>query len=329
MSGRSIGSDEGRAIDFEQGRVLVAKVIAGVERVFRGKREIVELALTALFARGHVLFEDVPGVGKTTLARAVARTLGLDYQRIQFTSDLLPADILGVSVFDPDTRKFELNKGPIFASVLLADEINRTTPRTQSALLEAMAEGSVTIDGATYRLPRPFFVMATQNPREFQGTYPLPESQLDRFISTTSIGYPDRDTERDLIRTRRASELPEDLVAVTDAKGVESLCDLAGRVHVSDPVLDYGHSLVEATRRSPYLSLGLSTRGALAFFAAAQARALVEGRDFVSPDDVRASLIPVAGHRVLPRTTAEGPESKRRAVETALCAVLESVPAPT
>lgn len=300
-------------------------IVAAVEQVFVGKTEVVELVLVAILARGHVLFEDVPGVGKTTLARAFAHVLGLSHQRIQFASDLLPADIVGVSVFDPQSRQFEFKPGPVFCHVLLADEINRTTPRTQSALLEAMAEGRVTVDGQTHTLPSPFVVLATQNPREFHGTYPLPESQLDRFLVRVSVGYLAPQHELDLIRNHGASaDLPP---AVIDSRAVEGLVAAAGRVHVSAEVLGYLHGLTQATRQHRSLELGLSTRAAIGFYRAVQARALLVGRAFATPDDVRRMFLPLAGHRVVTSGQAAG-GSEREVVGAILHQILESVPPP-
>lgn len=303
-------------------------VIDTVEEVFRGNRAVVELVLTAILARGHVLFEDVPGVGKTTLARAFAHVLGLSHQRIQFASDLMPADIVGVGIFDQGTRAFEFKPGPIFCHVLLADEINRTTPRTQSALLEAMAEGRVTVDGTTHDLPAPFVVLATQNPREFHGTYPLPESQLDRFLLRLSVGYPGEAIERDLIRDHGAPTTLSSVPVVTDERAIVALVGAAEAVHVADEVLAYLHALTVATRDSPRTELGLSTRGAIGFFRAVQAHALVQGRGFATPDDVRRVFLPVAAHRVLPAGHGGGAWVERAHMEATLQAIIESVVPP-
>lgn len=301
------------------------QIVASVEQVFVGKREIVELVMVAVLARGHVLFEDVPGVGKTTLARTFAHVLGLTHQRIQFASDLLPADIVGVGIYDGETRQFEFKPGPIFCHVLLADEINRTTPRTQSALLEAMAEGRVTVDGHTRDLPQPHLVLATQNPREFHGTFPLPESQLDRFLLRTSVGYLQPEAEMDLIARHGAPQkLPP---AAADAQIVQGLIEAAEKVHVAREVLQYLHALVAATRQHRALELGLSTRAAIGFYRAVQARALVQGRTFATPDDIQALFLPVANHRVV-LSGLTGPSGERTAVEAVLHQVLESVPTP-
>ena len=300
------------------------RIIAGVEQAFVGKHEIVELVMVAILARGHVLFEDVPGVGKTTLARTFAHVLGLSWQRIQFASDLLPADIVGVSIYDQKTGAFEFKPGPVFANVLLADEINRTTPRTQSALLESMAEARVTVDGQTHALPQPFIVLATQNPREFHGTYPLPESQLDRFLVRTSVGYLDTAQEMALIRQHGApAKLPDPVVSAAD---VAALCDAAEQVHVSDEVLAYLHKLVQATREHRAFELGLSTRAAIGFYRAVQAKALVAGRAFATPDDVRQMFVPVAGHRVIPAGGGTGQE--RETIVAMLHQIVETVAPP-
>ncbi|HEX6308628.1 MAG TPA: MoxR family ATPase [Longimicrobiales bacterium] len=280
---------------------LSAELVAAVETVFHGKRDVVRFALAALLARGHVLFEDIPGVGKTTLARALAAALGLSFRRIQFTSDLLPSDILGVSLYNPQTAAFETRPGPIFTNIVVADEINRAPPRTQSGLLEAMQEGRVTIDEVTHALPRPFLVMATQNPLEHHGTYPLPESQLDRFMMRLTIGYPDERAERQiLLESTRATEPVADLQAVLAADAVIALQERVDRVHAADSVVDYLMSIVTATRSHAGLRLGASPRGAIALFRAARALALVENREFLVPDDVARMAAPCLAHRLLP-----------------------------
>jgi len=288
---------EAEAVDLR----LLDTLIHEVEAVFRGKRETVRLSLAALLAHGHILFEDIPGVGKTTLARALTAALGLDFRRIQFTSDLLPSDVLGVSVYNPRTHEFETRPGPVFTNVVLADEINRAPPRTQSGLLEAMQEGRVTIDERSYDLPRPFLVMATQNPLEQHGTYPLPESQLDRFLMRLSIGYPDADEERSiLLRSVGVSDPVERMRPVLDAAGVLALQELVERVHAEPAIVDYLMAIVQATRAEPRLRAGASTRAAIGLFRAARAYALVDGRDFLAPDDVRRLAVPVLAHRLLP-----------------------------
>ncbi|HEX2204557.1 MAG TPA: MoxR family ATPase [Longimicrobium sp.] len=280
---------------------LLDRLIDQVEIVFRGKRETVRLSLAALLARGHLLFEDVPGTGKTTLARALTAALGLEFRRVQFTSDLLPSDVLGVSVYNPRTHEFETRPGPVFTNVVLADEINRAPPRTQSGLLEAMQEGRVTIDERSYDLPRPFLVMATQNPLEQHGTYPLPESQLDRFLMRLSIGYPDADEERSvLLQSVGVDDPVERIRPVLDAARVLTLQERVERVHAEPALVDYLMAVVQATRTEPRLRAGASTRAAIGLFRAARGYALVDGRDFLVPDDVRRLVVPVLAHRLLP-----------------------------
>lgn len=269
-----------------------------VETVFRGKSETVRLTIACLVARGHLLLEDVPGVGKTTLALAIARSMGLSFKRIQFTSDLLPSDIIGVSVYSPKTDEFEFRSGPIFSNIVLADEINRTTPRTQSALLEAMSEGSVSADNVTHRLPSPFHVIATQNPLEHHGTYPLPESQLDRFLMRLSVGYPGRDVERNILKNRGLVEPVQNLEPVLKAETFRRIQKTAANVGVEDGIVDYVLEIVEATRRDDRIRIGASTRGALDLTRAARALALVKGRRFVIPEDVFGLVVPCLAHRI-------------------------------
>ena len=303
------------------------EIVDTVERVFKGKRDIVELVLAAVLSRGHALIEDVPGVGKTTLARTFSHVLGLAHQRIQFASDLMPADITGVGIYDQASGDFVFKRGPVFCNVLLADEINRTTPRTQSALLEAMAEGHVTVDGVTHALPAPFIVLATQNPREFHGTYPLPESQLDRFLLRLSVGYPSADVELDLLRRHGA---PMDLSELPVLCNVDTLTAMVGQVkavQVSDEVLDYLQRLVLATRESHRLEIGLSPRAAIGWYRVVQAVAFIAERDFATPDDVQRTFLPVAVHRAIPAGHSGGAVDMVQ-IETILRSVLESVPPP-
>ncbi|MFU2488495.1 AAA family ATPase [Thauera sp. WH-1] len=267
-------------------------------RIILGKERELRLALACLVARGHLLIEDVPGVGKTTLAHVLARLMGLQFQRIQFTSDLLPADILGVSVFDRDTSAFRFHPGPVFAQLILADEINRATPKTQSALLEAMEERQVTADGDTFALPEPFFVIATQNPAHQIGTFPLPESQLDRFLLRIRLGYPDRDAERALLMGEDRRELLERQSVVINPAALIELQQAAAHVHVGDALVDYVQALLGATRNSPEFAGGLSPRAGLGLLAAARAWALIDGRDHVLPDDVQTLFPHVAAHRL-------------------------------
>ncbi|WP_124380412.1 MoxR family ATPase [Ralstonia sp. SET104] len=277
--------------------VALSQAQRALDRIVLGKPLQIRLALACLLARGHLLLEDLPGVGKTTLAHALARTLGLQYQRVQFTSDLLPTDLIGVSIYVKEKGAFEFHPGPLFAQVVLADEINRATPKAQSALLEAMAEGQVTHDGATYPLPEPFFVIATQNPLNQIGTHPLPESQLDRFTMRLSLGYPDQSSERALYLGGGA---PQDIEAVLTAAQVVALQAAADAVHVAPALVDYVLALVNATRTDAQVQMGLSPRAGLALLAAARAWALIDGRDAVLPEDVQAVFKAVAAHRLLP-----------------------------
>jgi len=277
----------------------VAELRAAVESVIKGKPEAVRLAVVALLAGGHLLVEDVPGVGKTTLAQALAQALECTFQRIQFTSDLLPSDVIGLSVYDERTRSFEFKPGPIFANVVLADEINRTTPKTQSALLEAMAEGHVTVEGKTHRLQAPFIVIATQNPIEHHGTYPLPESQVDRFMLRLRIGYPEMNVEKEILRDREHGNPLERLRAVMSGEDVLELQQSVAGVTVDDALVDYLMRIVAATRDSEMLDLGVSPRGTLALFRAAQALAFTEDRTYCIPDDIKRLVLPVFAHRLV------------------------------
>ena len=276
----------------------IGRLLAALEGIILGKRAQLELALACLLARGHLLIEDLPGVGKTTLAHALARALGLQFVRIQFTSDLLPADILGVSVFDRSGSRFEFHPGPLFAQLILADEVNRATPKTQSALLEAMEEHQVTVDGVTRRLPEPFFVVATQNPRHQVGTFALPESQLDRFTMRIDLGYPAHEAERALLRGEDRRTLIDGLAPCVSAADLAELQRAAHQVHTADPIVAYVQALLAASRAPGRYRAGLSPRAGLALVRAAQAWALLRGRDFVVPEDVQAVLPAVAGHRL-------------------------------
>jgi len=274
--------------------------VTEVGRVLLGKETQVRLALCCLLARGHLLIEDLPGMGKTTLSHALAQVLGLSWKRVQFTSDLLPADILGVAVYQREQGQFSFHPGPIFTQLLLADEINRSTPRTQSALLEAMAEGQVTTEGETRPLPEPFFVIATQNPVEQSGTYPLPESQLDRFLMCIELGYPDPAAERDMLRRGEGAEQPHSLRQLMSADDLAAIREQVEAVQVSGALLDYVQRLIACSRERPEFAVGLSPRGALALLTAARTWALMAARDHVLPEDVQAVLAPVVAHRVLP-----------------------------
>lgn len=311
----------------EEARRICDRVVENVEKVLRGKREAVELCLIGLLARGHLLVEDVPGVGKSTLAQALARSLDLPFARIQFTSDLLPSDILGISVWEAQTGAFTFREGPIFHSVVVADELNRTPPRTQSALLEAMAEGQISLEGRTRQLPDPFLVIATLNPREQQGTYPLPESQLDRFLLRLSLGYPAPDVERALLLSRRGGDSARDVEPVASANEVLGLQEAADRVRMDGALADYVLRLVSATREPGRFALGVSTRGALALAAASRARALLRGRDFVVPEDVQVLAVPVLGHRILAHGR-DGWDSDPAEADRLLLEVVADVPVP-
>jgi len=300
----------------------LARARATVNEIIVDKTEVVDIAFSALLAGGHLLIEDLPGVGKTTLAQALSLAVGGDWQRIQFTSDMLPADILGVSLFRREGEQFEFRPGPIFAHVVLADEINRATPRTQSALLEAMAEGQVTVDGHTHELPRPFYVIATQNPVDLNGTYPLPDSQLDRFLLRTRIGYPSAAEERRLLIEPDRRDLLQEMQAVLDPARVIALIELASEMHVSEPVLDYIQALVAATRTHPAVKAGLSPRAALALIQTARSHALVMQQDFCLPDNVRTVFPALAGHRLQPaaESSMDG--------DAVAAEILESTPVP-
>jgi MoxR-like ATPase len=298
---------------------ILDTVISRIGQIVLGKERQARLSLACLLARGHLLIEDLPGVGKTTLAHVLAKVLGLQFQRIQFTADLLPADILGVSIYQADTKNFVFHPGPVFSQLVLADEINRTTPKTQSALLEAMEERQVTADGVTHKLPQPFFVIATQNPHHLIGTFPLPESQLDRFLMRIEMGYPDRAAERALLKGRDRRELVESLQPVISADKLAAMQQLAGRVHVADPLLDYVQNLLDATRRAGEFAEGLSPRAGLSLVAAARAWAMLHGRDMVLPEDVQAVAPSVIGHRLRPASSGRTVDITR---------LLESVPIP-
>jgi MoxR-like ATPase len=284
----------------EPARDALAAAIAQVNKLVLGKPREIRLAFACLLAGGHLLIEDLPGLGKTTLAHALAATVGLDFQRTQFTSDLLPSDILGVSVFDQANQQFRFHPGPIFTQLMLADEINRAPPRTQSALLEAMAEQQVTVDGTTHGLPQPFFVIATQNPVDLAGTYPLPDSQLDRFLLRLSLGYPDQRAEREMLSTEDRRELIAQVKPLLQAADVLALRDATLRVHASETLIGYVQELVSQSRRQTGVKVGLSPRAGLALLRAARAQALINCRDHVLPDDVQALFTGIASHRLVP-----------------------------
>src|SRR6266850_110065 len=299
-----------------------------VEGVIRGKPEAVGLAIVTLLAGGHLLVEDVPGVGKTTLARALARALDCSFQRIQFTSDLLPSDVIGLSIYNQHDSLFEWKPGPIFANVVLADEINRTTPKTQSALLEAMAERHVTVEGVTHPLPQPFMVLATQNPIEHHGTYPLPESQLDRFMLRLRIGYPGVADEKLILRDREHAEPLDDMQPVMSAQDILELQEAVSEVTVDDALVDYLMRIVAATRSSEMLDLGVSPRGTLSLFRAAQALALTEQRSFCLPDDIKRLVVPVFAHRVAVSTRYSSAMRRSEEAEAVLREIMKTISVP-
>jgi len=298
------------------------KAVATVNQIIMGKEQQVKLAFSCLLARGHLLIEDLPGVGKTTLAHALATVIGVRYQRIQFTSDLLPADILGVSIYRRDQEKFEFHPGPIFAELVLADEINRATPKSQSALLEAMAEGQVTIEGVTHKLPKPFFVIATQNPLDLVGTFPLPDSQLDRFLLSISLGFPEPEVERELLIAEDRILMLQDTVAEISPEDVLQLNRDCQSVHVSDALLDYVQALLAATRFNHWFETGLSPRAGIAMLQCCKAYAFLEGRDFAIPEDVKAIFPALAGHRL------KVPHGMELSVKEQITAMLDQVAIP-
>jgi len=308
-----------------------ASKLAGLERslsaALNGKPEVIRLSLVCLLARGHLLLEDVPGVGKTTLAQALARSVSCSFHRLQFTSDMLPSDVLGVTIYNAHVGAFEFKPGPIFSNFLLADEINRTTPKTQSALLEAMNEGQVTLDGKSHPLPLPFMVIATQNPVEHHGTYPLPESQLDRFLMRLRIGYPDAASEREILRQNERTA-PRSVEPGVQGEDVVRLQQAVQRVSVEEALVDYILAIVERTRNHESLTLGVSPRGSQALFRAAQALALIEGRDFVTPDDVKRLAAPLFAHRVVINTRTTLVERRAEAGERIIEEILSQVEVP-
>ena len=315
------------ALNFDAA-VKIAELQAAIERVIRGKSETVKFALIALLAKGHLLIEDVPGIGKTTLANALARALELSFQRIQFTSDLLPSDMIGLSIFNQKKGEFEWKAGPIFSNIVLADEINRATPKTQSALLEAMAEEQVTVEGVTRRLPLPFIVVATQNPSEHHGTYPLPESQLDRFMLRLHIGYPTLDDERRILRDRENSDPLRFVEPVMSQADVLEMQSLVSDVRFDDALLDYLLLIVDLTRKSESLELGISPRGTLALFRSAQALAFIEGRDYCIADDIKRLVMPCFAHRLIVNSRAGALRHGTREAEKILQDILQKVSVP-
>jgi MoxR-like ATPase len=305
----------------------LSEIEAALGEAIRGKPEVVRLSLTCLLARGHLLIEDVPGVGKTTLAQALARSVDSSFHRIQFTSDMLPSDVVGVTIYNAHTEGFEFKRGPVFTHFLLADEINRATPKTQSALLEAMNELQVTIDGRSYPLDQPFMVVATQNPVEHHGTYPLPESQLDRFLMRIRIGYPEAGAEREIVRRGGASPV-ESMRTVLSGDELITLQDAVARVTVDDALVDYMLAVVERTRTHESLAMGVSPRGAQALYRATQALAAVEGRDYATPDDVKRLVLPVFAHRVVVNSRVALAPRSTEAAERVLSEILTLVDVP-
>lgn len=307
-------------------RELIAAFESNISAAILGKPEPIRLALVALLSEGHMLVEDAPGVGKTSLAKSIAKSLDCDFKRLQFTPDMLPSDILGSSVFLPNLGQFEFRQGPIFTNVLLADEINRTTPRTQSALLEAMSEGQVSIEGTTYPLSSPFFVLATQNPFEFEGTYPLPENQLDRFMLCIDVGYPERSVEKSVLVNHREGQPVDRLKPVINGEQLRRLQHATREIRVDDSINDYLLDIVHATRSHAELQLGVSTRGAITMYRACQSLAFIEGRSFVIPDDVKRLAVPVLSHRITVR--GELRESQRDRAKQVVKQILSKTPVP-
>jgi MoxR-like ATPase len=299
-----------------------------LRRVILGNDEVVRLALATVLARGHLLIEGVPGVGKTTLGHAIARAIDCTFQRVQFTSDMLPSDVLGISIYSAMEQQFEFKRGPVFTNVLLADEINRTTPKTQSALLEAMNEGQVTVDARSYDLPQPFLVIATQNPVEHHGTYPLPESQLDRFLMRVRMGYPEAEAERDIVRSEAGASFLEDMRPVLNGADVLEMQHAVKQVRVDESLVSYALEIVRRTRESEYLSLGVSPRGSQALYRAAQAMAFLDGRTFCTPEDFKPLAVPVFAHRVAVNGHYASTKKKSEQADEVLREIVESVAVP-
>ena len=299
-----------------------------LRQVIRGKDDVVRLALVSILARGHLLIEGVPGVGKTTLGQALARAIDCSFQRVQFTSDMLPSDVLGISVYSAADQKFEFKRGPVFANVLLADEINRTTPKTQSALLEAMNEGQVTVDAHSYELPQPFLVIATQNPVEHHGTYPLPESQLDRFLMRVRMGYPDAQAERQILRSEAGIARLDDLRPVLTGADVLEMQHAVQKIRVDDSLVNYALEIVRRTRESEFLSLGVSPRGSQALYRSAQAMAFLEGRSYCTPEDFKPLVVSVFAHRVVVNGLYTSTLKKSEQSDQVLTEIVENVAVP-
>jgi MoxR-like ATPase len=305
-----------------------AQLESALRKVIRGKDDVVRLALVSILARGHLLIEGVPGVGKTTLGQALARALDCTFQRVQFTSDMLPSDVLGISIYSAVEQQFEFKRGPVFTNVLLADEINRTTPKTQSALLEAMNEGQVTVDAHSYPLPQPFLVIATQNPVEHHGTYPLPESQLDRFLMRVRMGYPDSNAEREILRAEAGAARLDQMQPVLSGADVMEMQEAVAQVRVDDSLINYALAIVQRTRESEQLSLGVSPRGSLMLYRGAQAMAFLDGRNFCVPEDFKPLVVPVFSHRVVVNGLYSSTLKKSDQAEQVIQEIVESVPVP-
>ena len=306
-------------------RSVASRIIDNVATVIVGKRDAIELVVVALLANGHILIEDVPGVGKTTLAKAISRSVGLSFKRVQFTPDLLPSDVTGVTIFNQKTREFEFRQGPVMAQIVLADEVNRATPKTQSALLEAMEERQITVDGTTYALPEPFLVLATQNPIEYEGTFPLPEAQLDRFLMRVNLGYPERQDELQVLATRQREQPIDDIQQIVTLEEVFTAQEAVKEVYVDPLVSNYIVDITRATREHADVYLGASPRGSLGLFRSGQALAAVAGRDYVVPDDVKRLAESVLSHRVI-----VSPAARIRSVDTRaiVAGILDYVPVP-
>src|SRR5437660_6495653 len=318
MSSETVFTISQRAVELE----------AALRKVIRGKDDVIRLALVSMMARGHLLIEGVPGVGKTTLGQALARALDCSFQRVQFTSDMLPSDVLGISIYSAIEQQFEFKRGPVFTNILLADEINRTTPKTQSALLEAMNEGQVTVDAHSYPLPQPFLVIATQNPVEHHGTYPLPESQLDRFLMRVHMGYPEGEAEREILRSEAGAAQLENLRPVLTGAEMLEMQAAANQVRVADSLATYTLQIVRKTRASEHLTLGVSPRGAQMLYRAAQAMAFLEGRTFCTPEDFKPLAVPVFAHRVVVDALYSSTLKRSDQADQIVREIVESVPVP-